>query len=107
MSMTRRITCRNKKNKLNPHTLRNLEVGIVKQRFEVGGLGITASGFPLPHRSFGNAQLLAESRLREPDGAAQVQDELSKGVISLPVCRSPHEPRSFPPDPPATRSKWK
>ncbi len=56
-----------------------------KELFEVLGLGITAAGLPLAHRAAGDAQVLGQARLRQPDGGAQGQHLLAKGIVSLPV----------------------
>ncbi len=56
--------------------------------FEALGLGITAAGLPLPHRAAGDAQVLGQARLRQPDGGAQAQHGLTKGIVSLPCMTS-------------------
>src|SRR5207248_7791022 len=60
------------------------------QRFEVLGLGITTAGFPLPHRVAGDAQVLGQARLRQPNGRAQVLHAQTKGIVALTVGGSLH-----------------
>ena len=55
------------------------------ERFEVLSLGIIETSFPFPHRFAGDAQVLGQARLRQPDHGAQGQDGLSKGVVSIAV----------------------
>ncbi len=56
-----------------------------KDLFEVLGLGITAAGLPLPHRTPRDAEVLGQARLRQAERGAQAQHGLTKGIVSLPV----------------------
>ncbi len=78
------------------------------ERFEVLGLGITAADLPLPHRAAGDAEVLGQARLRQPDRGAQGQHGLTKGIVLFPVGGSLHERAlSFPCDPQARNHGWK
>src|SRR5260221_342860 len=71
------------------------------KRFEMLDFGIREACFPFPHRFWGDVQVLGQSRLRQPDGDAQGQHGLPKGVVALAVRGSFHErfPSVCPPKP--------
>jgi hypothetical protein len=63
--------------------------------FEAFGLGIAEASLPLRHRAPGDAEGLGQPRLRQADGGAQRQHQLTKGIVSLTVHMSLHERSPF------------
>ena len=59
--------------------------------FEALGLGVAQAPFPICDGVTGGAKPLGQARLREADGGAQRQHQLSEGVVSLTVHMSLHE----------------
>src|SRR5437899_2115154 len=66
-----------------------------QQCFEMRGLGIRLASLPSADRFAGDAQQFGQARLRQPDGSAQAQYGLAKGIVSLTVEGLLHEQAPF------------
>jgi hypothetical protein len=55
------------------------------ERLEVLGFGIIGACLPFSYRFAGDAQVLGQARLRQPELGTQGQYGLSKGVVSIAV----------------------
>ena len=64
-------------------------------RFEVFGLGIRIASLLSADRFAGDAQQFGQACLRQPDGSAQAQHGLTKGIVSLTVGEPLHERAPF------------
>src|SRR5260370_1089602 len=61
-----------------------------QQRLEVRGLGIAVASFPLADGSARDTQQLSQARLGQPDGGAQGQHSLAKGIVCFTLDGSLH-----------------
>src|SRR5215469_75487 len=62
---------------------------------EAFGFGVAEASLPLCHRAPGDAKPLGQSCLRQADGGAQCQHQLTEGIVALTVRVSVHERSPF------------
>lgn len=68
-----------------------LQYSQCNELFEALDFGIIATSLPLRHCTPGDPKPVGQSRLRQADGDAQRQHQLTEGIVALPVRVSLHE----------------
>ncbi len=61
------------------------------QLFEAFSFRVAETSLPTCHRAPGGTKLLGQAHLRQADGGAQRQHQLSEGIVSLAVHMSLHD----------------